>query len=323
MQNILKRPRRLRETENIRRLVRETKLTIDDFIYPMFIVEGNNIKKEVPSMPNVFQMSIDIMEEELKEVQDLGIPGVMLFGIPDKKDALGSGAYDDQGIVQRALRLAKEKYQDLILAADVCLCEYTDHGHCGVINNKRVENDETVKLLVKSALSFAKAGADIIAPSDMMDGRVGVIRRALDENRYTDKIIMSYSAKYASSFYSPFRDAAQSKPSFGDRKSYQMDFCNIKEAILEVEADIQEGADIVMIKPAIAYLDVIKEIRNKFYTPIAAYSVSGEYSMIKAASLNGWIDEKRVVIETMTSIKRAGADIIISYFAKDIAKWIG
>jgi len=321
--DLIKRPRRLRTSEAVRRLVRETSVSVDDLIYPLFIVEGNGIKNEIPSMPGVYHLSIDNMLKELEEISKLGIPGVLLFGIPDEKDEIGSGAYDSDGIIQRALRAAKKEFPGLLLIADVCLCEYTSHGHCGVINDGRVLNDPSVELVVKTALSYAQAGADIVAPSDMMDGRIIAIRQALDQNGLTDKIIMAYSAKYASSFYGPFRDAAHSKPAFGDRKTYQMDYCNLNEALREVALDIEEGADIVMVKPALAYLDVINEVGRRFDVPVAAYNVSGEYSMIKAAVMNGWIDERGAVMESVTAIKRAGAKIIITYFAKQIAEWIG
>ena len=320
--DLAKRPRRLRVNGVIRRLVRETTLSADDLIYPVFVVEGSNVKREVPSMPGVYQMSIDNFLVELNEVRELGIPGVLLFGVPDGKDELGTGAYDPDGIVQRALREGKRQFPGLIFIADVCLCEYTSHGHCGVIKDGCVLNDESVGLLAESALSYVRAGADIVAPSDMMDGRVAAIRKILDENGYKDTAVMAYSAKYASSFYGPFRDAAHSKPAFGDRKSYQMDYSNSKEALREVELDIDEGADIVMVKPALAYLDVIKEVSRRFDVPVAAYNVSGEYSMIKAAAQKGWIDEKGVVLEALTSIKRAGAKIIITYFAKQVAEWL-
>lgn len=319
---LIKRPRRLRTSTGMRKLVRETSLSVEDLIYPLFVVEGEGVKREVPSMPGVYQMSVDCLMEELEEVCRLEIPGVLLFGIPDEKDETGSQAYSDDGIVQRALREAKKRFPGLLLIADVCLCEYTSHGHCGVICDGKVLNDASVELLAKSAVSFAKAGADIIAPSDMMDGRIGVIRKCLDENGFEDTAIMAYSAKYSSSFYGPFRDAAQSAPAFGDRKAYQMDYGNIREAVREVELDIEEGADIVMVKPALAYLDVISEIRRSFDVPVAAYNVSGEYSMIKAAAQNGWIDEKGVVMESVTAIKRAGAKIIITYFAKQLAQWL-
>ncbi|MCX7923576.1 MAG: porphobilinogen synthase [Clostridia bacterium] len=320
--DLTKRPRRLRTSEGMRKLVRETQISVNDLIYPMFVVEGSGVKKEVASMPGVYNLSLDNFLKELEEVHKLGIPGVLLFGVPDSKDEVGSGAYCDKGIVQRALREAKKVFPELLLIADVCLCEYTSHGHCGVISEGKVLNDPSVELLVNSAVSYAEAGADIIAPSDMMDGRVGAIRKALDDKGFSEKAIMAYSAKYASAFYGPFRDAAQSKPAFGDRKTYQMDYSNVKEAIREVELDIAEGADIVMVKPAMAYLDVIKVISERFDIPIAAYNVSGEYSMIKAAAANGWIDEKGVVLESITAMKRAGAKVIITYFAKQLAEWL-
>ncbi|MCX7746410.1 MAG: porphobilinogen synthase [Clostridia bacterium] len=317
-----KRPRRLRGNENIRRLVRETKVSTDDLIYPLFIVEGKGVKREISSMPGVFQLSADNFLKELEEVQSLGIPGVLLFGVPENKDKTGTGAYSHDGIIQTALKEAKKEFPNLLLIADVCLCEYTNHGHCGVVDDGKILNDISVNLIAKSALSYAEAGADVVAPSDMMDGRVGVIRKTLDKSGLTDKIIMSYSAKYASAFYGPFRDAAQSTPAFGDRKSYQMDIANSREALREVELDIQEGADIVMVKPAMAYLDVIHEVSSRFDVPVAAYQVSGEYAMVKAAAGKGWIDEKSAVLEMTTAIKRAGAKIIITYFAKDLAKWL-
>jgi porphobilinogen synthase len=320
--DLIKRPRRLRTSEGIRKLVRETVMSVDDLIYPLFIVEGTGIRREIPSMPGVFHLSIDQLLEELKEVQSLGIPGVLLFGVPDSKDEKGSGAYASEGIVQKALRAAKTSFPDLLLIADVCLCEYTSHGHCGMIEDGKVLNDASLELLAKSAVSYAEAGADIVAPSDMMDGRVAAIRKALDREGFVDKAIMAYSAKYASAFYGPFRDAAHSKPAFGDRKTYQMDYGNAKEAIREVALDIEEGADIVMVKPAMAYLDVIKDVSDRFDIPVAAYHVSGEYSMIKAAAANGWIDEKAAALEATTAIKRAGAKIIITYFAKQLAEWM-
>jgi porphobilinogen synthase len=319
---VIKRPRRLRQSANIRKLVRETAVSVDDLIYPMFIVEGKDVKNEIPSMPGVFQFSIDMFLIELEEIQKLGIQGVLLFGVPHCKDETGSQAYDDNGIVQRALKAARRSFPDLLLIADVCLCEYTSHGHCGLIKEGKILNDATLELLSRSAVSYAKAGADIIAPSDMMDGRVKAIRGALDDNGFENVIIMAYSAKYSSAFYGPFREAAHSAPSFGDRKTYQMDYGNLKEALREVESDIEEGADIVMVKPALAYLDIINEVSKNFNIPVAAYNVSGEYSMIKAAAANGWIDEKNAVLEAVTAIKRAGAKIIITYFAKQLAIWL-
>ena len=317
----MQRFRRLRSSKNIRRMMRETKADKSDLIYPIFIAEGENIKNPVDSMPGVYQYSVDRADEILEEIYKSKISGLLIFGIPKHKDELASGAYDDNGITQRAVRRIKEKYPDILIIADVCLCEYTSHGHCGVVHDHKILNDETLPLLSKMAVSLAKAGADIIAPSDMMDGRVSAIRKALDENGFIDTPIMSYSAKFASAYYSPFRDAAESAPCFGDRKTYQMDCANGKEAIREVIDDINEGADIVMVKPALAYLDVIKEASKLDY-PLAAYNVSGEYSMVKAAAQNGWIDEKKIVLENLTAIKRAGADIIITYHALDAAKWL-
>lgn len=321
---LIKRSRRLRTSVVMRKLVKETSLSVNDLIYPLFIVEGTGIREEVKSMPGVYHMSLDIFLEEIKEIQSLGIPGILLFGVPNQenKDELGTMAYDENGIVQRAIREAKKLCPKLLIIADICLCEYTSHGHCGMIHEGEVLNDPSVELIVKSAVSMALAGADIIAPSDMMDGRVGAIRKALDELGFKDKAIMSYSAKYASAYYGPFRDCAHSAPAFGDRKTYQMDYSNSREALREVAQDIEEGADIVMVKPALAYLDIISKVYETFNLPVAAYNVSGEYSMIKAAAQNGWIDEKAVVLETITAIKRAGAKIIITYFAKDIARWI-
>ena len=317
----MQRFRRLRSSKNIRRIVRETRIDKSNLIYPIFVIEGENIKNPVDSMPGVFQYSIDRVDEVLNEIDKSRISGLLIFGIPSHKDELATGAYDDNGITQRAVRYIKEKYPDILIIADVCLCEYTSHGHCGVVHEHKILNDETLPLLSKMAVSLAKAGADIIAPSDMMDGRVSAIRNALDENGFIDTPIMSYSAKFASAYYSPFRDAAESAPCFGDRKTYQMDYANGKEAVREVIDDINEGADIVMVKPALAYLDVIKEASKLDY-PLAAYNVSGEYSMVKAAAQNGWIDEKRIVLENLTAIKRAGADIIITYHALDAAKWL-
>ena len=278
--DLIKRPRRLRINENMRRLVRETSVSVDDFIYPLFVVEGKGIKSEIPSMPGVYHFSIDLLLKELEEIRDLRIPGVLLFGVPHTKDEKGLGAYNPDGIIQRALREIKKELPEILAAADVCLCEYTSHGHCGLIHNGDVENDSTVELIAKTALSYAEAGADIIAPSDMMDGRIGAVRKILDENGFSNKTIMSYSAKYASAFYGPFRDAASSKPSFGDRKTYQMDYVNVDEALREVENDILEGADIIMVKPALSYLDVISRVSARFDMPVAAYNVSGEYSLI-------------------------------------------
>ena len=318
----MQRFRRLRASEAMRRMVRETRLDAADFIYPIFVAEGENIKKPVDSMPTVYQYSIDRLEEILPQIADSGISGLLIFGIPAHKDARATEAYNDEGITQRAIRYIKSRYPELIVIADVCLCEYTDHGHCGLICGCRILNDETLPLLSAMSVSLARAGADIIAPSDMMDGRVAAIRSALDENGLSDVPIMSYSAKFASGYYSPFRDAAQSAPSFGDRKTYQMDPANGREALREIEDDISEGADMVMVKPALAYLDVLRSARERFSLPIATYNVSGEFSMVKAAAQLGWIDERRIVLENLTAIKRAGADIIITYHALDAAGWL-
>jgi len=301
-------------------MVRETSLSPKDFFYPLFVIGGENINNPIKSMPGVSQMSIDVLVKECKEVAALGIPAVILFGIPDHKDEVGSGAYDDNGIIQQAVRAIKKKVKNLVVITDVCMCEYTSHGHCGVLNGEHILNDETVELLVKEAISHAKAGADIIAPSDMMDGRVLEIRKGLDANGFHNIPIMSYAAKFASGYYGPFRDAAESTPAFGDRRSHQMDIANGNEAIREVETDIEEGADMVMVKPAGAYLDIIYRVKQKFAMPTAAYQVSGEFSMIKAAGANGWIDEPRVMMESLMAIKRAGAYMILTYFAKDAAK---
>ncbi len=317
-----KRLRRLRYNPIVRDMVRETALTKNDLIYPLFVVPGENVKNPVKSMPGVFQLSIDNLIKECEELVTLGVPAIILFGIPEHKDEKGSEAYDENGIIQRAVREIKSKIKNLLIITDVCLCEYTSHGHCGLLDGENILNDETVSLLAKEAVSHAQAGADIIAPSDMMDGRVAAIRKALDYKGFTRIPIMSYSAKYSSGYYGPFRDAADSSPSFGDRRSHQMDIANGDEAIREVESDIEEGADIVMVKPAGPYLDIIRRVKEKFSMPTAAYQVSGEYSMIKAAGQNGWIDEERVMIESLIAIKRAGADIILTYFAKDVAKWI-
>ena len=315
------RPRRLRANENLRRLVRETTLSVDDLIYPMFVVHGRNVATQISSMPGCYHYSVDNLVTAAKELASLGIPGTILFGIPEEKDALGSQAYADDGIIQQAVRAIKDAVPTLLVITDVCLCEYTDHGHCGIVEAGEVQNDRTVELLVKESLSHARAGADVIAPSDMMDGRVGAIRKALDQGGYENIPIMAYSAKYASAFYGPFREAAESAPQFGDRRSYQMDAANTEEALREVALDIEEGADILMVKPALAYLDVIHRVKTAFQVPIAAYNVSGEYAMIKAAAQNGWIDEKRVALEALTGIKRAGADMILTYFAKSVVKW--
>jgi porphobilinogen synthase len=312
--------RRLRKTSTLREMFRETSLCRSDFIYPLFIVEGDNVKNEISSMPGQFQFSIDNVLRECEELQNLGIGSVLLFGIPSKKDEAGSGAYDENGVIQKTLRAIKASFPDLLVITDVCLCEYTSHGHCGVIEEGDVKNDATLELLVKEALSHVRSGADMIAPSDMMDGRIGAIRQALDKDGFSDTPIMAYSAKYSSVFYGPFREAAESAPQFGDRKSYQMDPRNADEAIREIALDISEGADIVMVKPALSYLDVIRRTRESFNIPIAAYNVSGEYSMVKAAAERGWIDGDKAMIEVLTSIKRAGADVIITYFAKDAAR---
>ncbi|MBZ5534890.1 MAG: porphobilinogen synthase [Acidobacteriia bacterium] len=316
------RPRRLRRNELIRSMVRETALSPADFIYPLFVCPGKGVKKEIRSMPGVFQMSVDEIVRECREVARLGIPAIILFGIPEAKDEIGSHASMEQGVVQQAIRAIKRAKINLIVITDVCLCEYTSHGHCGVIENGDVANDPTVKLLADEALSHVQAGADIVAPSDMMDGRVRAIREILDENDFSNVPILSYAAKYCSGFYGPFREAAESAPKFGDRRSYQMDPANRIEAMKEVLNDIEEGADIVMVKPALPYLDIIREVRNAVNVPVAAYNVSGEYSMVKAAVSKRWLDERRVVLELLTSIKRAGADLILTYFAKDAAKWL-
>jgi len=312
--------RRLRSSETLRSMVRETSLSVNDFIYPLFVCHGKNVKQEISAMPGQYRFSVDLLVEECRRIHNLGIPSVMLFGIPEYKDALGSESYSDQGIVQQAIRELAIKVPGLLVVADVCLCEYTDHGHCGVIECNDVHNDKTLDLLVRQSVSYAKAGAGMIAPSDMMDGRIAAIRKGLDENGFTNLPIMAYSAKFASGFYGPFREAADSAPKFGDRRSYQMDPANGNEAIREIEQDIIEGADIVMVKPALAYLDIIQRAKSQFNVPIAAYNVSGEYSMILAAAANGWIDGERVMMESLLSIKRAGADIILSYFAADVAE---
>lgn len=313
--------RRLRRSKSLRALVRETHVDAGDFIYPLFIVEGKGIRQEITSMPGVFQLSGDNLPREAEEIARLGIPGVILFGIPAHKDETGSSAYHSGGVIQQAIRTIKETAPGLLVVTDVCLCEYTSHGHCGVVVGGDVDNDKTLPLLAKMALSHAGAGADIVAPSDMMDGRVKTIRDALDGNGFKHIPILSYAAKYASGFYGPFREAAQSTPQFGDRRSYQMDPANAREALREVAQDIEEGADMVMVKPALAYLDVIRQVRDRFNCPVAAYNVSGEYAMVKAAAHNGWLDEERIVTEILTAIKRAGADVIITYHAKDFAGW--
>lgn len=316
------RMRRIRNNPVMRKMVEETSLSVNDLVYPLFLVEGEGIKREIPSLPGIYHFSLDRLEEEIREIKDLGIPAVLLFGIPDEKDPVGSQAYAEDGIIQRGIRKIKEIDPDLVVITDVCMCEYTDHGHCGILDDKgQVINDETLEYLAKIALSHARAGADIIAPSDMMDLRVRRIRKELDDNGFINTPIMAYSAKFASSYYGPFRDAADSAPSFGDRKSYQMDFHNGREALKEVELDLEEDADFIIIKPALAYLDVIREARNHFNTKLVAYNVSGEYSMIKNAIAQGLLDES-VIYETMIAIKRAGAQIIITYHAKELAKWL-
>ncbi|MBW1645887.1 MAG: porphobilinogen synthase [Deltaproteobacteria bacterium] len=314
------RPRRLRANDQIRRLVRETRLSVDDFIYPLFVCPGDGVRKEIASMPGNYQLSIDMLVKEVEEVAALGIPAIILFGIPEHKDEMGREAYDDQGIIQRAIRAIKETSPAVQVITDVCLCEYTSHGHCGVVKNGQILNDPTLELLAREAVSHARAGADMVAPSDMMDGRVGSIREALDQAGFSELPIMAYSVKYASAFYGPFRDAAESPPQFGDRQSYQMDPANVREAIREAALDIQEGADLIMVKPALPYLDIIRLLREQFDYPLAAYNVSGEFAMVKAAARLGWIDGTRVMLESLLAIKRAGADLILTYFAKEAAK---
>ncbi len=318
--NYFQRLRRTRMNPIIRSMVRETELSKNDFIYPLFAAPGKNFKKAISSMPGVFQMSVDEIVRECAEVKKLGIPAVILFGIPEKKDEVGSGAYDPNGIIQQTVRAIKKEVPELYVITDVCLCEYTSHGHCGIVKGDEIVNDASIELLAREALTHAQAGADMVAPSDMFDGRVKAIREILDKNNFQNIPIMSYAAKYASGFYGPFREAAESTPQFGDRRSHQMDPANADEALREVEADIEEGADIVMVKPALPYLDIIRRVKDEFRMPTAAYNVSGEYSMIKAAGKMGWIDEERVMLEVLTGIKRAGADMILTYFAKDAAK---
>lgn len=320
--NLTERPRRLRTSQALRNMVKETSISADSIIYPMFVIDGENIKEEITTMPGQYRWSIDRMGEILSELIKAGVRSVMLFGIPAYKDAEGSGAWDENGIVQRALRYGKENYPQLLYITDVCMCEYTSHGHCGILEGDYVDNDKTLEVLAKTALSHVKAGADMVAPSDMMDGRIAYIRKTLDDNGYVNTPIMSYSVKYASAFYGPFRDAAGSAPSFGDRKSYQMDCRNAREAILEAELDCQEGADILMVKPGLAYLDILKELKQRFNKPVALYSVSGEYSMIKAGAALGYIDEERIICESAICMYRAGADILITYFAKELAQYI-
>ena len=317
------RPRRLRRTENMRRLIRETTLTLDDLVYPMFVVPGRKIKKEISSMVGNYHYSVDMLTDECKRIRDMGIPAVILFGIPERKDEVASEAYSEKGIVQRALRALKQEVPGLALITDVCLCEYTSHGHCGIVKDGEVLNDESLETIAATAVSHARAGADMVAPSDMVDGRVGAIREALDEDDFEHIPIMSYAAKYASAFYGPFREAAESAPQFGDRRGYQMDPANSDEAIREVTLDVQEGADIIMVKPALPYLDIVRRVREEFDLPVAAYNVSGEFAMIKAAAQKGWIDGERAMMECLISIKRAGADIILTYFAPEVAKLLG
>ena len=318
----MKRFRKLRTDERMRSFVRENNISVSDLIYPILVCDGENVKQEIESMPDICRYSLDRLPEELDRVQEAKIPVVLLFGIPEYKDEKGSMAYDDNGITQRAIRLIRQSYPELLVIADVCLCEYTSHGHCGLICDGEILNDETLPLLSKAAVSLAKAGADIIAPSDMMDGRVAAIRTSLDENGFKSVPVMSYSAKFASGYYGPFRDAAGSAPAFGDRRSYQMDPADGRQAMCEIEDDLSEGADMIIIKPAMAYADILTKARERFFVPLVAYNVSGEYAMVKAAAQNGWIDEKRIVLENMLCLKRAGADRIITYHALDIAKWL-
>jgi porphobilinogen synthase len=319
---MFKRNRRLRETRNIRDLVRETVLTSADFIFPVFVVEGENIKEEISSMPGNYHFSLDRLHEVIEEVEEVGLRGIILFGLPDHKDEVGCGAYDKNGIIQRAVKKVREISKDLLIITDVCMCEYTSHGHCGIVEGTKIDNDKSLKYIAEIALSHAQAGADMIAPSDMMDGHVAAIREVLDANEFKDVSIMAYSAKYSSAFYGPFREAANSAPQFGDRKSYQMDPANIREAMREIDADIEEGADIIMVKPALSYLDVVRWARDRHDVPVAAYSVSGEFAMVKAAAKMGWIDEKAIAMEMHLSMKRAGADMIITYYAIDLCRWL-
>ena len=316
------RARRLRKTELLRGLVRETRLSAANFIYPVFVCPGNKVRQEVNSMPGVFQQSADKILEDCREVESLGIPGVILFGLPETKDPRGASSLQTDGVVQRAIEAIRRAKLNIVVITDVCLCEYTDHGHCGVIENGEVANDATLEILAEQSLSHARAGADIVAPSDMMDGRVAAIRKKLDENKFEDLPILAYAAKYCSAFYGPFREAADSAPQFGDRRSYQMDPANAREALKEVALDLEEGADMIMVKPALPYLDIITRVRQEFSVPVAAYNVSGEYSMLKAAAQNGWLNEKRAALEILTGIQRAGADIILTYHAKDAARWL-
>ena len=323
MFDLIERPRRLRRTENLRRLVRETRLSPDQFIYPLFVAHGRNVKREIEAMPGAYQWSVDAVAEEAKAISDLGLPAVLLFGIPEDKDEEGSGAFNPKGVVQEATRAIKAAAPDLLVITDVCLCEYTSHGHCGIVDESgQVLNDPTLEVIARTALSHAEAGADLVAPSDMMDGRVARVRQALDEAGYQDTPIMAYSAKYASAFYGPFREAAESAPQFGDRCGYQMDPPNRREALREALLDVAEGADILLVKPALAYLDVLSDVREATVLPVAAYNVSGEYAMVKAAAARGWIEERRAALEILTAIKRAGADIVITYHAKDAVAWL-
>jgi len=316
------RPRRTRRTENLRALVRETELNARDFVYPLFIVHGSNVREEITSMPGVYHISPDVLPREIEEISELGIPAVLLFGLPAYKDEFGSEDYDDHGIVQEAIRVCKRVDPETIVMTDVCMCQYTSHGHCGIVRNGAIDNDETLKYLGMTAVSHAAAGADIVAPSAMMDGQVGAIRAALDAQGFTDTAILAYAAKFASSFYGPFREAADSPPQFGDRRQYQMDTANARDALREVALDVEEGADMVMVKPALAYLDIIRRVRDAYDLPLAAYNVSGEYSMVKAAAHNGWLDEQKVTLEILTAVKRAGADVILTYHAKDAVRWL-
>jgi len=317
----IERPRRLRRGERLRALVRETRVTPDQLIYPLFVAPGGGLRREIPSLPGCFHLSVDEAAREARDVERLGIAGIILFGLPEGKDALGTQGYSEDGVVRQAVRAIRAECQELLVVTDSCLCEYTSHGHCGVVEGQEVRNDPTLDLLARMAVSHARAGAHVVAPSDMMDGRVGAIRRALDAEGFADVAILAYSAKYASAFYGPFREAADSAPQFGDRRGYQMDPANVREALREVRLDVEEGADIVMVKPALAYLDVIRAVRESVDRPVAAYNVSGEYAMVKAAAARGWIDEERIVKETLTAIRRAGADVILSYHAKDFARW--
>jgi porphobilinogen synthase len=317
------RPRRLRRGERLRAMVRETRLSPERLVYPLFVVPGQGVRREISSLPGCFHLSVDEAAREAREVEQLGIGGVILFGLPEGKDPVGSQGYAEDGVVQQAVRAMREACRDLLVMTDVCLCEYTSHGHCGVVEGGEVRNDPTLELLARMAVSHARAGAHVVAPSDMMDGRVGAIRRALDESGFGDVALLSYAAKYASAYYGPFREAADSAPQFGDRRGYQMDPANAREALREVRLDVQEGADMVMVKPALPYLDVIRAVRESVDLPVAAYNVSGEYAMLKAAAQRGWLDEKRAVLETLTSIARAGADVILTYHAQDFARWTG